>query len=1081
MACGAALVTSSPEGSNQNQRICVEPSPAERQSLSVTEAERRQLTVLFCDLEASTALASQLDLEDLRDVVRAYQETAAAVIQHYQGYIAQYLGDGLLVYFGYPQAHEDDATRAVYAGLGILEAAGPLNRRMEADYGVRLGIRLGIHTGMVVVGEMGGGGRHERLALGETPNIASRLQAIAQPNTVILSEASYALIAGACVCHDLGLHTLRGLSHPLRVYRALSVEQGSSRLNRDASGKLTPLIGREDELQSLQKRWEQVKGGSKQIILLSGEAGIGKSRIVQDLKAYVINDRHVLLECRGSPYYSNSPFHVISEMIYNFIRVKQSDITEVKLNTLKSMLTRYSVDIDEALPLLASLLLVPSPDNNDSLPFLTSQQRRSKTLSVILNLLSAIVDKQPGILIVEDLQWVDPSTLELLNLLVNQGPPKGLYVLFTCRPIFTTCWASDPHVVQLVLHRLSDQQVEQMIAHMLKKKRLPIEVFQQLIIRADGIPLFVEELTKMIVEMELLQEKEDCYALVGPLPSRVIPSTLHDSLMARLDRFASAKAVAQQGATIGREFSYDLLRAISPLDEAMLQEALAQLTEAGLLYQQGLPPQSSYTFKHALIQDTAYQSLLRSTRKQYHLEVARALSKQFSEIAEVQPELLAHHYTEAGLAETAIDFWQRAGQIAKERSAHVEAISHLKKGLDLLSDLPSTSAHLQKELRLQTALGPALMACKGYAAPEVAHAYMRARELCEQIGDTPWLFPALRGLYTFYVAQADYRTARTLVERLLSVAHLTQEPSLLLEAHRALGTTLFYLGEFSAANHHLEQSLALYDPQHHATQALLYGQNAAVVCLSFSALGLWLRGYPNQGLTKSRQAVALAQEQDDPLSLVFALDLAAGLHQFRREAQDVQRQAEAMAALSTDHGFPFWQGMGGVKYGWALVEQGHSDAGYAAMRQGLDSIQATGTTMVRPSNLGRLAEAYGKIGQIEEGLLLLAEALSEVEQSGECYYQAELYRLKGEFLLLRLATDPHEAEAYFHQALDVARQQAAKSWELRAATSLARLWQQQGKCQEAHHLLAPVYNWFTEGFDTMDLQDAKRLLEKLES
>jgi predicted ATPase len=613
-------------------------------------------------------------------------------------------------------------------------------------------------------------------------------------------------------------------------------------------------------------------------------------------------------------------------------------------------------------------------------------------------------------------------------------------------------------------------------------KALPPEVVEQVVAKTDGVPLFVEELMKMVLESGLLQERAGRYELTGPLPPLAIPTTLHDSLMARLDRLATVKGLAQLGATLGREFSYALLLAVSPWDEASLQRGLHQLVEAELLYQQGFPPQATYLFKHALIQDAAYQSLLRSTRQQHHQRIAQVLEAQFAEIVETQPELLAHHCTEAGLPEQAVGYWQQAGRKAAQRSAHVEAIAHLNKGLELLRVLPDTPERTQHELVLQTLLGPSLIVSKGFAAPEVAQAYMRARELCQQVGDTPELFPVLRGLWVFYSSRAEPRAARELGEQLLSLAQRAPTPALFLEAHRALGETLCWLGELTAARQSLEQGVSLYDPQQHRSHAVLYGEDPGVVCLSFAALALWSQGYPEQALTSMHAALTLAQEHTHRFSLARALVFGTMLHQFRREGQLVQERAEAAITLSTEQGFPHWLAVGTLLRGWALAAHGQGAEGVAQMRQGLAARRAAGAELGRPLWLTLLAEAYRGMGQAEEGLALVAEALAVVNNSGERHWEAELYRLKGELLLHAeggVRNAALTAEECFHQALDIARHQQAKSWELRAAMSLARLWQRQGKRAEASALLAPIYSWFTEGFDTADLQDAKALLEGL--
>jgi len=630
-----------------------------------------------------------------------------------------------------------------------------------------------------------------------------------------------------------------------------------------------------------------------------------------------------------------------------------------------------------------------------------------------------------------------------------------------------------------MLPRLPRRQAAEMTGRVAHSKALPAEVVEQVVAKTDGVPLFVEELTKMVLESGLLQEREDRYELTGPLPPLAIPTTLHDSLMARLDRLATVKSLAQLGATLGREFSYELLQAVSPWDEATVRRGLQQLVATEFLYQRGLPPQATYLFKHALIQDAAYQSLLRSTRQQYHQRIAQVLEAQFPETVTTQPELLAYHYTEAGLTEQAIPYWQRAGQRAVERSAHVEAISHLTKGLELLKTLPDTPERTRQELDLQITLGPALMVIKGPAAPEAERVYNRARALCQHVGETSQLYPTLWGLWLFYIGRGEVQTARELGEQLLTLAQRAQDPALLVEAYHALGPTLFWLGELDAARAHLAQGIALYDPQQHRSGLLYGGHDPGVCCRLYGALTLWVLGYPDQARQHSHEGLRLAEELAHPYTLVLIEHFTAWLHQFRREGQATQEYAETSMTLATEHGIVPWVAGAMILRGWALAAQGQRDAGLAQMREGLATWEAMRLELYRIYQLVQLADTYGKAGQAEEGLRVLAQALAAVHNSEGRFYEAELSRLQGELTLARSAGQQAEAEACFQQALDIARRQQAKSWELRAAMSLARLWQQQGKQAKARALLAPIYGWFTEGFDTADLQEAKALLDEL--
>jgi class 3 adenylate cyclase/predicted ATPase len=1057
-----------------DQPAPVTPSPA---ASHIPDAERRQLTVMFCDLVDSTRLARQLDPEDLREVIRAYQEISASVVQRFDGYIAQYLGDGVLVYFGFPQAHEDDAQRAVRAGLGILEAMGTLNARLERHKGVRLAVRIGIHTGPVVVGEMGGGGRLEQLALGETPNIAARIQGIAASHTVAISDATLRLVVGYFTSTDLGLHTLKGVETPRRVYHIVGESEVQTRLEVAATIGLMPLVGREHEVEMLLDRWAQAREGLGQVVVLSGEAGIGKSRLLQVLKDQAAGDVHTRLECRSSPYYQNTALYPVTELWERLWAFTRDDTPATKLAKMERALSQYRLDLAEAVPLLAALLALPSPDDRYAPLTLSPQRQRQKILDTLLAMVVDLAEQRPLLCIVEDLHWVDPSTLEWLTLLIDQTPTSHLCLLLTYRPEFQPPWGSRSYFTPLTLNRLTQLQTAQMIECITGGKALPAEVVRHLVEKADGVPLYIEEMTRAVLESGILRDVNGQYELVGAFSSLAIPATLQDSLMARLDRLGLAKGVVQVGATIGRQFAYELLQAVSLLDEETLQRELGRLVDAELVYQRGIPPRATYLFKHALIQDVAYQSLLRSTRQQYHQRIAQALEKRFPETVETQPELLAHHYTEAGRYGQAVAYWQRAGQRSNTRSAYVEAVSHLTKGLELLTTLPDTAERARQELDMQITRGQALMAIKGYAAPEVGQSYARARALCQQVGETPQLFPVLVGLWRFYQNQGKHQTARELGEQCLILAQHLQDPTLLLWGHWMLGATFQFLGEFASASTHFAQGMALYDAQQH--HPLYGGTDPGVLCLSYAAMVLWPLGYPDQALQRSREVLTLAHQLSHSFSLSQALFWAALLYQLRREVDAVHNQADAAIELARAQEFTQSLAASTVFRGWALAMQGQSEEGVTELRQGISAWQATGAEVGLTYYLMMLAEAYGRGGQTEEGLRVLAEALTLVDRTGECWREAELHRLKGELLLQQTVPDAPQAEACFQQALVIARRQQAKSWELRAAMSLSRLWQQQGRRAEAWELLAPVYGWFTEGFDTADLQDARRLLEEL--
>jgi predicted ATPase len=679
----------------------------------------------------------------------------------------------------------------------------------------------------------------------------------------------------------------------------------------------------------------------------------------------------------------------------------------------------------------------------------------------------------------EDLHWVDPTTLELLSLLVDQGPTARILALWTFRPDFRPPWTGRSHLTQVTLPRLPRQQAKELSGRVAHGRALPPEVVEQVVAKTDGVPLFVEELTKMVLESGLLQERAERYELTGPLPPLAIPTTLHDSLMDRLDRLAAVKALAQLGATLGREFSYELLQAVAPWDEEILRQGLQQLVAAEFLYHRGVPPQATYLFKHALIQDIAYQPLLRSTRQHYHHHIAQVLEQRFPSIAATQPELLAHHYTEAGLHAQAIPYWQKAGLRASEHSAYMEALAHLTAGLSLLPLLPATPARTQQELVLQLALGPVLGAIKGNADPEVGQVYTRARVLCQEIGDTPHHFPVLVGLWRFTLIQGKFLQAHELGIQLHELAERARDVALRLEAQRALGMTLFFLGDLMAARLHLEQGMRLYHPGQHRGHATLYGRDPGVDCHAYAALTLGFLGHTDQALAYMHTALTLAEQLAYPLSQGWVLVFTAWLHQFHGAERLTQEWSEAAIMLAHEHNFPQVSAMGSILHGWACAMQGEGASGVAEMHQGLAAWRATGTEIARPSYLALLAEWYGKAGQGATGLDVLTEARAAAQHRQERFYEAEFYRLEGELLLAQSGDRLAEAASCFQHALTIARHQQARWWELRAAMSLARLWQQQGKRQDAYDLLAPIYGWFTEGFDTADMQEARAMLEEL--
>ena len=1039
-----------------------------------SRAERRQLTVMFCDLVGSTALSGQLDPEELSEVTREYHSACAEVIKRHAGHIAQFQGDGLLVYFGYPTSHEDDAQRAVRAGLEIVAAVTALRESLRKP----LQVRIAVHTGLAVVGQLGGETNPNPMAIsGETPNIASRLQSIADPGQVVVSAATYRLIEGFFACRSLGTPALKGVAAPIETFEVIEPTGIHTRFERAVASGLTPLIGREKEVELLLRHWDESTRGDGHVVMLSGEPGIGKSRLLRVLKERTGGEWINEFEARCSPYAQNSALYPAIDLVQNNLQFQRGDDAERKFVLLERRLDQWGFTLPDSVPLLAALLSLPPNDRYPALP-MTPQRQKQKTLEAIVAFLVRAAEQRATRVIVEDLHWADPSTLELIELIIEQAPRAHLFVALAFRPEFVPPWPAQPHITNITLGRLTRGEIELMVRSVTGGQPLPAGVMNEIATKTEGVPLFVEELTRMLLESGLMREQNSG----GPLPALAIPSTLYDSLMARLDRLGTAKEVAQFAATTGREFPYELLRAISPLEETRLSGALNRLVDAELLEEYSSPPQLRYRFKHALIRDAAYDSLLRSQRRQYHRKIAEVLRERFADVVEAQPELLANHFSEAGLIEEAIPCWQRAGQQALQKSANKEAIRHLAKGLEQLGVLPETPQHLQQELMLRIALGAALMVTKGFASSEAQNVYARARTLAQQIGEGSLVFTVFWALWVFHEARGEHRKARDAAAECLRLAQATGDSASLLEAHHAFGVSLLEFGEFAQGLEHFEHGAAIYDPSRHAALAYTNGQDSGVACLSYQGWVLWFLGYPDKARKLTGEALALAHRLSHPVSTAAAANIACWVYQFLRERQAARVQAETAVALSTEHEFELWRAMGMVGQAWATVEEGLLRDGIAQLRAGLSALRSTGAEVVMPYFLSLLAQAYARAGQVAEGISILAEAQAALEDGGERWWQAELYRLKGE-MLLRWPGSPGEnemeAEDYLRRAHGVARDQCAKSLELRASMSLSRLWQGQGKNSEARETLAEIYEWFTEGFETPDLREATILLNQL--
>jgi class 3 adenylate cyclase/predicted ATPase len=1039
------------------------------------EAERRHLTVMVCDLVGSTALASELDPEDLAEVIRRFQAICTGTLENTGGHVARFMGDGVLAYFGYPHAHEDDAERAARAGLELVAKIGQL----LLPSGEPLQVRVGIATGLVVVGEIQGeGSAQEQAAVGITPNLATRLQTAADPNAVLVAESTRRLLGNIFVYEGARSYPLKGFAQPVSAWRVLGERIVDSRFDAQRSGALTRFVGRQHELQQLLDLWEQSKRGECHVALLCGEAGIGKSRVGKTLRD-CLDTPHFKIEYQCSPHHTNSPFHPVIKQLEHAAGFEIGDTPDVKLRKLENVLSLAGQATLAEIGLYAMLLSLPT-DARHSQKDLTPQRQKDLTIDALIRQLLALTQARPVFFLLEDVHWIDPTTLELVNRTIGSIKAAPVLFLLTFRPDFLPPWLDQPHVTMLRLEKLSRDQAGAMILDVTGGKHIPDEVHDQIITKTDGVPLFIEELTKAVLESGLLRYTGDRYAIDGPLPPLAIPTTLHDSLMARLDRFAPVKEIAQIGAVLGREFSYRLIVAVARASTAFLQSALSQLVDAELIFERGERPDSTFIFKHALVQDAAYESLLRSKRQQLHNRIASVLKEQFSETIEQQPELMAHHLLQAGLVEPAIAYLQKAGQRAIQHSANTEAIGHLKHALELLHSLSKNRERACTELELEVMLAQAMIAGRGYAADETKKALLRAKSLIDESTAPAQKFAILYGIWACCYVGGEAGMLRAAAADFLAEAEHHDDSAALCLSHRALGTTLVTMGDFAGGRWHLERARELYDPVNHARFRYQYGQDIGATALCYLCWALWHLGYVEQAANVSAQAIAVAEASSHPHTLAYTICHALGmLDVCRRRTEDMQTYASVAVALSTDHGFPFWAAGGRIFEGWAVTCQGQADRGVELLDEGLSAWRATGARLWLPIFLALKAQTQAKGGHSEVALQTIEQAIAVSKETNERWAIAEVLRLKADLLLATGRARPDEIEALLADSLEIAREQRARSWELRTACDLARLWQRQGRCEEAASLLQASYDQFTEGLETPDLACARTLLDQL--
>jgi class 3 adenylate cyclase/predicted ATPase len=1050
------------------------PQPVLTEAKPHDTAERRQVTVMFSDLVGSTALSARMDPEDLREVIGAYQKCVAETVVRFGGFVAKYMGDGVLVYFGYPQAHEDDAEQAVRAGLELVQAVGNLKTNAP------LQTRVGIATGLVVVGDLiGSGAAKEQAVVGETPNLAARLQGIAEPNTVVMADSTRKLLGNLFELQNLGAKDLKGISEPVRAWAALRSASVESRFEALHASGLTELVGREEELEILLRRWSKVKTGEGQVVLLSGEAGIGKSRLTAALLERLSGEPHTRLRYFCSPQHTDSAFYPIVGHMERAAGFARDDTARAKLDKLDAVLAQSFTSPQDAV-LFAEMLSLPNDGRYPALE-MAPQQRRQKTLEALTAQLEALSRQKPLLMIFEDAHWADPTSLEAFGRVVDHIRQLGVLLIVTYRPEFEPPWIGQPHVTAIILNRLGEGEIAAIIDRVTGNRPLPASVRKDIVERTDGIPLFVEEITKSVLEAVREGGIEQEVAAI-PLPSVPVPATLHATLMARLDRLGAAKEIAQIGAAIGREFSHALLQAVAGKPERELASALDRLVAAGLLFRRGVPPHATYLFKHVLVQDAAYGTLLREPRRALHARIAATLESQFTEIAENEPELVARHCTEAGLIEKAASLWGKAGQRSLERSALEEAVAQLTRALDQIAALPATPSLRREQINIQVAQMRALGLFKGFAAPETKAALEQARLLIEQaeaLGEPPQrIFSVLLGLWVANFTAFNGDALRELAVQFLALAEKQGAAIPLMTGHRLKGVSLSSTGSIAQGRTHLDRALAYYDPAVHRPLVARLGQDTGVTIRSHRSLVMWMLGYPEAARADADQAVSDARQIGHTVTLMFALFLTTVTQTLLGEYAKADALGDELVASAQETGASLWKSSGMAMRAWSRAMTDSPSEAAHNLVTGLTAWRSSASMMV-PMLLSVLARTYAALLRFDEGSRCISEAMLMVETTKETWFEAEINRLAGEIALVSPEQNATKAKAYFERALAVAREQQAKSWELRAAMSMARLWRDQGKPQQARELLAPVYGWFTQGFDTMDLKEAKALLDEL--
>lgn len=1027
------------------------------------KGDRRQLTVLFCDVAGSARILEVIGEEDWSLVLREYHATCRPILEKYEGHIAQYLGDGLLAYFGYPRSREDNPHRAIKAALEIVAQTGAMNARVRAVTGVHtmhpIALRIAIHTGLVVVDQLGRDASAERIALGIVPTIAARLQEHATDNSIVLSESTFRLVAGSFECRKLGSFPLKGISVPQPAYQVVHESVLQSRFDVAMSRGLSPFVGRDDAIQQLTSSWHDARSGRGQVALISGDPGLGKSRLVREFTARLEEPDALLLTCRCSAYYQDSAYFPLIHLLFSLLGLKPADTDQKKLERLEHATERLGMRSAETLPLLARLLSIPLPQPQAT--GFSAQQEKLRLQELLVTWLIAESKAKPLRLFFEDVHWIDPSSRELLDKLAREIATSRILLIIAFRPEINLGISGAPHMKSLTLAPLTRRAAETMVRNLDTERALSEGLVQQVATQTDGVPLFLEELTAMAIA-----QRDN--------PQLSIPASLHDLLMERLDRLGEARETAQLAATIGAEFSYEILCAISPLDEAALRRHLSELMASGLVREHDHAVSTTYSFKHALIRDAAYQSLLARSRRLIHQRVADVLTSRFPDAARNQPELIAHHYAQAGFTQKAVDHWQKAGLRSAERYELQEAVRHLRKSLELLETLPRTSMRLRQELELQSVLAGRLVATQGYGAPGVESVYSRALELAQEVGDTSRRLQMMLGLESFHLMRSNFQTAQRIADECLVLARQLGDPARELICHWVLGEIYFHKGDHVLCESHVAECMNKYQRTFHRPRTL---QDPAVMSFSYCSWSRWALGYPDRALSTVKEGVALADSLAHPFSKAVAYSFQAGLHLFRGEVDQTIHWADQAIEVCTSHSFPIWLAVCKINRGLAIVEKTGDDRGVEEMTSGIELWERSGSVVSLPVYYTMLAQALARIGQAETGLQRLETAQSIIDRTGEHYYEPELCRVRGELMLKAYGDRARDdAIALFSRALDIAGHQMTKSWELRAAMSLVRCVNDDASLSAAQSRLSSIYHWFTEGADTADQIAARRLL-----